>query len=175
MSDTVVHIVDTCVFVACGRTDNPKFRRLASEAKRRDATFRIPPRVYEELGGDPETDMYGSGSLPIDHGIQAGWVMVTDPPDYTDSTVSRVMDDARRFISTTTDRSEDSVEKTDTAVVGLAVQLLSEGRAERVVIYTGDKPAGNAAKRVIPRYGFDADQIEWIDGNAFVDGLQEEL
>jgi hypothetical protein len=175
MTDRVAHIVDTCVFVACGRTDNPKFRRLATETKRRDATFRIPPRVYEELGGNPETDVYGSGSLPIDHAIQAGWATVMDPPDYTNSTVSRVMDDARRFISTTTDRSEDSVEKTDTAVVGLAVQLLREGLAERVVIYTGDKPAGNAAERVIPRYGFDADQIEWIDGNEFVDSLQGEL
>lgn len=171
MSNQVAHIVDTCVFVACGRTDNPKFRGLASEAKRQDATFRIPPRVYEELGGDPETDVYGSGSLPIDHAIQAGWATVTDPPDYTDSTVSRVMDDARRFIAAKTDRSEDGVEKTDTAVVGVAVQLLNEGRAGSVVIYTGDKPAGNAAEQIIPRYGFDADQIQWIDGNEFVNCL----
>lgn len=172
MSDQVAHIVDTCVFVACGRTDNPKFRQLANEAKRREATFRIPPRVYGELGGNPETDMYGSGSLPVDSAIQAGWVTVTEPPDYTNPTISRVMDDARRYIAAETDRSEDSVEKTDTAVVGLAVQLLTEGRAETVAIYTGDRPAGNAAEQIIPRYGFDAYQIEWIDGNAFVDSLQ---
>lgn len=72
MSDQVAHIVDTCVFVACGQTDNQKFQGLANEAKRRDATFRIPPRVYEELGGDPETDVYGSGSLPIESAVQAG-------------------------------------------------------------------------------------------------------
>lgn len=171
MSEHVAHIVDTCVFVACGRPDDPKFRGLATAAKRRDAPFLIPPRVYEELGGDHETDVYESGALPIERAIQAGWVTVTEPPDYTDSTVARVMDDARRFIATETDRSEDSVEKTDTAVVGLAVQLLNEGRAETVRIYTGDQPAGNAAMHIIPRYGFDADQIEWIDGNSFVDSL----
>lgn len=171
MSDQVAHIVDTCVFVACGRTDNPKFRGLANEAKRRDATFRIPPRVYEELGGDPETDVYSSGSLPIESAVQAGWVTVVKSLDYTDPTVSQVMDDARRFIAAETDRSEDSVEKADTAVIGLAVQLLNQGRAKTVIIYTGDQPAGNTATQIIPRYGFDADQIEWIDGNAFVDRL----
>lgn len=81
------------------------------------------------------------------------------------------MDDARRFIAAETDRAEDSVEKADTAVIGLAVQLLNQGRAKTVIIYTGDQPAGNATKRIIPRYGFDADQIEWIDGNSFVDRL----
>lgn len=132
MADRVAYIVDTCVFVACGQADDPKFRRLRTEAERRDATFRIPPRVYEELGGDPETDAYASGSMPIESAIQAGWVTVTDPPDYTDSTVSQVMDQARRFIATETDRAEDAVEKTDAALVGLAVQLLTEGRAETV-------------------------------------------
>lgn len=171
MADQVAHIVDTCVFVACGQTDNPKFHGLAHEAHRRDTTLLIPPRVYEGLGGDPETDVYGSGSLPIESAIQEGWVTVTEPPDYTDSTVSQVMDETRRFIASETDRSEDSVEKADTAVIGLAVQLLNQGHAEAVFIYTGDQPAGNAATRIIPRYGFDADQIEWIDGNAFVDRL----
>lgn len=171
MSEQVAHIVDTCVFVACGRTDNPKFHGLATEAKRRDTTFLIPPQVYAELGGDPETAAYASGSVPIERAIQAGWVTVTESLDYTDPTVSQVMDDARRFIGAETDRPEDSVEKADTAVIGLAVQLLHQGRAEAVVIYTGDQPAGTAATRIIPRYGFDTDQIEWIDGNTFVDSL----
>lgn len=175
MSDRVAHLVDTCVFVACGQADDPKFRRLYTEAERRDTTFLIPPRVYEELGGDGETDAYPSGSLPIESAIQAGWVSVTDAPDYTDSTVSQVMDQTRRFIATETDRAEDTVEKTDTALVGLAVQLLAEGRAEKVHIYTGDQPAGKAAEQIIPKHSFDPEQIEWIDGNEFVDNLREEF
>ncbi len=171
MSEHLAHIVDTCVFVACGQTDNPKFHGLATEAKRRGTTFLIPPQVYTELGGDPEMDAYGSGSLPIESAVQAGWVTVAESLDYTDPTVSQVMDDARRFIAAETDRAEDSVEKADTAVIGLAVQLLNQGCAKTVIIYTGDQPAGNAAIQIIPRYGFDADQIEWIDGNTFIDNL----
>lgn len=174
MSNRVAHIVDTCVFVACGKTDDPKFRRLATEAERLDTTFFIPPRVYAELGGDPETDAYASGSLPIHSAIRSEWVGVTDPPDYTNSTVSEVMDHSRRFIASETDKAQDNVEKADTVLVGIAVQLLTEGDAEVIRLYTGDKLAGKAAEEIIPEYGFDSDQIEWIDGNEFVDGLREE-
>lgn len=175
MPDRGAHIVDTCVFVACGRPDGSKFRQLAAEAESREATFLISPHVYEELGGDPETEAYGSGSLPIDSAIRDGWVAVTEAPDYTNPIVSQVMDDARRVIANETERSEDRVEKTDTSLIGLAVQLLSKGRAEKIYLYTGDQPAGNAAKRIIPQYGFDPDQIDWIDGNEFVDNLREDF
>lgn len=167
MSDA--HIVDTCVFVACGRPDNPKFQRLREVAERRGGTFLIPPRVYEELGGTAGTNSYES--VPIDTAISQGWVDVIEPPDYTNSAVSRVMDDTRMYIANETGRSEDSIEKTDTAVVGVALQLLAEGRASRVSLYTGDKPLGGAATRFIPTYGFDAEQIVWIDGHQFVDDL----
>ena len=173
MSYGEVHLLDTCVFVACGRADNPKFKALAATAEKRGTEFLVTPRVYDELGGDARTRSYPTGSLPIDQAIQDGWVSVTSRPDYTNSKVSNVMDDARRFIAEETDRPEDVVEKADTSLVGISVQLLDTRRADRVSLYTGDKPAGKAAERLVPRYGFDPDQIEWIDGNEFVDRLDE--
>lgn len=46
------------------------------------------------------------------------------------------MDEARRFIANETDRNEDIIEKADTALVGLAVQLLDTGNAETAVLLT---------------------------------------
>lgn len=175
MSRQIAHFVDTCVFVACGVSNDPKFRTLGKTAKRLGTTFLVPPRVYEELGGDPKTEAYASGSVPIESAIQSGWVAVTDPPDYSVAVVSKVMDHATRFIADETDRPRDEVEKTDTALLGLAVQFLAEGNADEVKIYTGDKPAGKAAEAIVPEYGFDDNQIEWIDGTEFVDDLREEL
>lgn len=175
MTEQAAHVVDTCVFVACGRPENPKFRQLRTEARKRGGTFLIPPRVYEELGGGSETQPYRTGSMPIESAIQQGWVVVTDPPDYANSAVSQVMDATRRFIATETGRDEDTVEKADTSLVGLAVQLLDEGRVERVCMYTGDQPAGRAAEQLIPQYGFDPDQIEWVDGHTFVENLQPDF
>lgn len=113
--------------------------------------------------------------MPIESAIQSGWADVTDPPDSSVAVVSKVMDHATRFIADETDRPRDEVEKTDTALLGLAVQFLAVGNADEVKIYGSDKPAGKAAEDIIPKYGFDEDQIEWIDGTAFVDGLREEL
>ena len=70
------------------------------------------------------------------------------------------MDETRRFIANETDRNEDTIEKADTALVGLITQLLDSGEAERVVLLTTDKPAGRAAERIHPRHGFD-DHLEY--------------
>jgi hypothetical protein len=64
------------------------------------------------------------------------------------------MDDARRFIANETDRDEDITEKADTALVGLAAQVLDTGQADHVVLLTTDKPAGRAAETLLPQHGF---------------------
>ncbi len=51
------------------------------------------------------------------------------------------MDEARRFIANETNRDEDSIEKADTALVGLAAQLLDTGQADDIVLLTTHKPA----------------------------------
>lgn len=81
------------------------------------------------------------------------------------------MDAARRFIANETGRPEDRIEKTDTALVGLAVQLLDDGDAEHVVLLTTDKPAGRAAATLLPEYGF-PDQLEYrYVSVAYLEGL----
>ena len=70
------------------------------------------------------------------------------------------MSKARRFIANETDRDEDSIEKADPALVGLAAQLLDTGAADHVVLLTTDKPAGRAAETLLPQHGF-SDRIEF--------------
>jgi hypothetical protein len=70
------------------------------------------------------------------------------------------MDEARRFIANETDRDEDTIEKADTALVGLAAQVLETGEAEYVVLLTTDKPAGRAAETLLPQHSF-SNRIEF--------------
>ncbi|PAU84954.1 hypothetical protein CK500_05480 [Halorubrum salipaludis] len=155
-----VYVADTGVFVRCGGPDKDKFQRLRRALQQTDISLHIPQHVYEELGGDPAADEYPSGNIHHPDGFEEGWIVVADELDYTNPLVSTVMDDARRFIANETDRDEDRIEKADTALVGLAVQLLDTGETDRVVLLTTDKPAGNAAETLLPRHGF-SDRIEF--------------
>lgn len=155
-----VYIADTGVFVRCGGPDNEKFQRLRRALRQAGVALLIPQRVYEELGGDPITEMYPSGSIPYADGFEEEWITVAEELDYTNPLVSTVMDEARRFIANETDRSEDFIEKTDTALVGLAAQLLDTTAAETIVLLTTDKPAGRAAEALLSNHGF-SDQIEY--------------
>mgnify|MGYP000657539363 CR=1 FL=1 len=65
---TTVYVADTGVFVRCGGPDNDKFQRLRRPVRQAGVTLRIPKRVYEELGGDPATDAYPSGTVPYQTG-----------------------------------------------------------------------------------------------------------
>lgn len=157
---TTVYIADTGVFVRCGGPDRDTFQRLRRAVRQAGVSLRIPQRVYEELGGDPAADEYPSGNIPYPDGFEAGWIVVADELDYTNSLVSAVMDEARRFIANETDRDEDITEKADTALVGLAAQLLDTGQADHVAPLTTDKPAGRAAEMLLPQHGF-SDRIEY--------------
>lgn len=154
------YIADTGVFVRCGGPDNNKFQRLRRAVQQAGVPLLIPQRVYEELGGDPDADEYPSSDIPYPNAIKEGWVVVADELDYTTPVVATVMDEARRFIANETDRSEDSIEKADTALLGLAAQLLDTETASTVVLLTTDKPAGEAAEALLPEHGFH-DQIEY--------------
>ncbi|WP_276248402.1 hypothetical protein [Haladaptatus sp. YSMS36] len=155
-----VYIADTGVFVRCGGPDNEKFQRLRRALTQADVTLHIPRRVYEEFGGDPEAIEYPSGNIPYPAGFEEGWLVVAEELDYTNSLVSTVMDEARRFIANETNRNEDLIEKADTALVGIAAQFLDTGHADSVVLLTTDKPAGRAAETLLENHGF-RDQIEY--------------
>ena len=155
-----VYIADTGVFVRCGGPDNEKFQRLRRALRQADSALVIPQHIYEELGGDPVSEEYPSGNIPYSTGFEEGWIIVADQLDYTNPLISTVMDEARRFIANETNRDEDIIEKADTALVGLAVQLLDTSNAETVVLLTTDKPAGRAAETLLSHHGF-GDQIEY--------------
>jgi hypothetical protein len=155
-----IYIVDTGVFVRCGGPDKNKFQRLRRAVRQAGIALHIPQRVYEELGGDPTADAYPSGNIPYPDGLEEDWIVVADELDYTDPLVSTVMDEARRFIANETDRDEDNIEKADTALAGLAAQVLDSDDADQVVLLTTDKPAGKAAKTLLPQHGF-SDNIEY--------------
>ncbi|MGB9966412.1 hypothetical protein [Halobacterium hubeiense] len=151
---TTVYIADTGVFVRCGGPDKDKFQRLRRALRQAGVSLRVPQRVYEELGGDPAAEEYPSGNIPYPDGFEEGWIIVADELDYANPLVSTVMDEARRFIANETDRDEDITEKADTALVGLAAQVLDTGQSDDVVLLTTDKPAGRAAETLLPKHGF---------------------
>lgn len=149
-----VYVADTGVFVRCGGPTNEKFQRLRRAVQQAGVSLLVPRQVYEELGGDPTVDAYPTGTIPYPDGLEEGWIIVADEPDYTRSLVSTVMDEARRFIANETDRDEHRIEKADTALVGLAAQLLATGQADHVVLLSTDKPAGRAAESILAKHGF---------------------
>ncbi|CCQ34970.1 hypothetical protein HLRTI_003087 [Halorhabdus tiamatea SARL4B] len=157
---TTVYIADTGVFVRCGGPDKSKFQRLRRALQQAGVSLRIPQRVYQELGGNPAADKYPSGDIPYADGFEDGWIVVAEELDYANPLVSTVMDEVRRFIANETDRDEDIIEKADTALVGLAAQVLDTGEADHVVLLTTDKPAGRAAEALLPQHGF-SDSIEF--------------
>lgn len=151
---TTAYIADTGVFVRCGGPDNDKYQQLRRAVQQANVSLLIPQRVYEELGGNPDANEYPSGDIPYPEAIEEGWVVVASALDYTNPVVATVMDGARRFIANETERTEDRIEKADTALLGLAAQLLDTEKAEMIVLLTTDKPAGQAAKTLLPNYGF---------------------
>ena len=157
---TTIFIADTGVFVRCGGPDKDKFQRLRRALRQAGVSLRIPQRVYEELGGDPAADEYPSGNIPYPDGFEESWIVIADELDYANPLVSTVMDEARRFIANETDRAEDSIEKADPALIGLAAQLLDTGEVDQIVLLTTDKPAGKAAETLLPKHGF-SDRIEF--------------
>ena len=157
---TTVYIADTGVFVRCGGPDNEKFQQLRRALRQAGVSLCIPQRVYEELGGDPAAEAYPSGNIPYPDGFEEGWIVVATDLDYGNAFVSTVMDETRRFIASETDRNEDRIEKADTALVGLAAQLLDTGETDSVVLLTTDKPAGKAAETILANHGFE-ERIEY--------------
>lgn len=159
--ESVAWVADTGLFVACGRRHNDKYTALERFARRNDLTFVIPPRVYDELGGAP--DRTTPGRTPIDGAIDAGWVSVSDEPDYANGTVSRVMDDVRTYIARSSNRDEDRIEVADAALGAIAAERLDTGAAAFVCVVTTDVDAGDGVVAALEANGF-ADRARFKDG-----------
>ena len=165
--ESVAWVADTGLFVACGRQQNNKYTALERFAQRNDLTFVIPQRVYDELGGAP--DRSTPGQTPINSAIDAGWVTVADEPDYTNSTVSQVMDDVRSFIARSSNRDEDQIEKADTALAAVAVELL-QGDNEFVCVVTTDVDAGEGVVASLEANGFE-NRAQFKNGFELIDEI----
>lgn len=161
MGERVLWVVDTGVSIACGRQQNNKYTALERFAQRNDLSFVIPRRVYDELGGAP--DRSTPGQTPINSAINAGWVTVAAKPDYTNSTVSQVMDDVRTYIAQSSNRPDDQIEKADTALAAVAAERLDEGDADFAYVVTTDTDAGDGIVSALSRNGFD-ERVQFRDG-----------
>lgn len=159
--ESVVWIADTGLFVACGRQQNTKYTALERFARKNDITFVIPERVYVELGGAP--DRSTPGQSPVEGAINAGWVTVAEELDYTNSTVSRVMDDVRGYIARSSNRDEDTIEKADTALAAVAAEQLDSGAAKNVCIVSTDVDASEGAVTALAANGFE-DRVQFKNG-----------
>ena len=173
--DSDVVFIDSSVLISCGRREGTRFQALAREARQRDAVFRVSPQVYAEVTGDRSLGAYASGNSAVDEALQEGWMKVTESPSYSDSAVSKIMDQVRRFIANASDRSEDIIEKADAEIVGLALEILQNDTTDRVIIVTNDIPLGEAAESLLPQYGFDNEQITWLLGSEFADELADDF
>lgn len=174
-SDRDVVFLDSSVLISCGRRESTRFQALAREARQRDAAFRITPRIYAEVTTDPTLDTYTPDESPVEQAVQEGWLAVTESPSYSDSEISKVMDQARNYIANSSDRSADVVEKADTEIVGVALEMLRRQTAGRVIVVTNDIPLGEAAESLLPEYGFDDEQITWLTGGELADELAEDF
>lgn len=164
--ESVAWVADTGLFIACGRQQNTKYTALERFAQRNDLTFVIPQRVYDELGGAPNRST--PGQMPINSAIDAAWVTVADEPDYTNSAVSQVMDDVRSFIARSSNRDEDQIEKADTALAAVAVELLEQNKF--VCVVTTDIDAGDGVVASLEANGF-GNRAQFKNGFELIDEI----
>jgi len=165
--ESVAWVADTGLFIACGRQQNNKYSALKRFAQQNDLRFVIPQRVYDELGGAPNRST--PGQTPINSAIDAGWVTVADEPDYANSTVSQVMDDVRSFIARSSDRDEDQIEKADTALAAVAVELIQADR-DFVYLVTTDIEAGEGVVASLEANGFE-NRTQFKNGFELIDEI----
>lgn len=154
------NIVDTGPFRAVGKPPGDSYRELEDAVIDAGTTLRLPPVIYEELGGDPVSPP--SGSEYVDDAIRDGWVAVADPVPGSfeddragvDSEVERARHDAHHVIAETTNHPKTVNEWDDTAIVGLAVRLFGRNERIRVIVHTTDKALAKAVQVVVPHYGY---------------------
>ena len=80
------------------------------------------------------------------------------------------MDDVRGYIARVSNRDEDTFEKADTALAGVAVQLLDADEATHIYLVTTDTHAGEGSVAAVEDAGFDG-QIEVVDGFELIDEI----
>ena len=170
---SALHIADTGFFVALGRPSRERYQQVRTFAKRNEIVFVVPERIYAELAGTEASEINEAEAIPIDVGIDDGWVRVADPLEYTNPVVSKTMDGIQRYIANADERPADEIERADPALGALAAQALSSGDATHAYIYTTDIAAGEGAEAVLGSEGY-GDSVTFVNGFAFIDELLKE-
>lgn len=155
------NLVDAGLFHILGKTPNDGFSALEFAVETVDTTLRLPPTMYEEIGGDPTEDEYPSGSAYVDDGVAEGWIEVTDSVpgseegNYAEaeSIPAEARHVAREYIASKS-RHSTLNEWNDTVLVGAAVRLFEQNQRMRVIVHTNDKKLAAATLRVPPEYGY---------------------
>ena len=149
---TTVFIADTGVFVRCGGRTRTSFNRFAGPSDRQVSRC-DPPARLRRIRRRSRSGQVSIRDHFVSRWIRGGLDCRCRRTRLHRST--RLDSDGRRrqFIANETDRAEDSIEKVDPALVGLAAQLLDTGEADQIVLLTTDKPAGKAAETLLPQHG----------------------
>ncbi len=122
-------IVDSSLLIEADR------RRVlgALEADlRSNPTAVVPPRVYEETVTEPKSAGFDASATRIEKLFKSG-VLRVEPPDYTDSEVSDIVDRIRVCIATRAGKPAHLVERADLQIVALAVSHAKRGDSVELI------------------------------------------
>lgn len=164
-------IIDSSVLIAVGGPENEKFQALAEHATQRDHVFQLPRRVLEELDESPP--QYATQRTRVRAAIDQGWLTPAPTLDYTNSDVAAVMDAVRARMAKRANSHDDAVKKTDTALAGLAVQLLTTDQEVTTVTILMADVGAETAMRDVFRARSVADSITIIDGRRLAGELAD--
>lgn len=167
-------VLDTSVVSALGRPDNSKYLAFAEVFDEAETVGHIPPCVMEELThGTGRT--YGAHTT-VYHGTREGWMQRGPPFDgggqYANGpTASSVSDSIRERMADKYSVEEHEVEKVDTLLPGIAIQLLGNDN-DRTGVVVKDKDAANAAYTVLRDTPYE-DLIRIYRGKPFIEFATE--
>jgi hypothetical protein len=140
----VVNLLDTGIFWAIGKPPNAIYQTLREIiTSEPNSSLQLPRPIYQELGGDPDTDTIPSGSEYVDQGIREGWINVAAPISETPP-VSDAIQDARAVMNAEIDHPKTAVLDADLSLIGLAVQFFDRAKSIHVNLFTTDKPPKSA-------------------------------
>lgn len=168
-------VVDTSVVTAIGKPDNDKNRAFAKLFTEADATACVPPSVLEEIEGD--SGRAYDAPVRVLHGEKYGWMKRVPPfnggAQYRNGPVaSAIADSVRKRMADRFDKPEHEVEKTDTFLPGVAIQLLASGEYDSAGVLIKDKHAAEAAYTVLENTVYE-DLIRIYRGSPFIEFVVE--
>lgn len=85
-------LADTNFFIAIGRPENSKFKRIRTIVKRNDVVLTVPERVREELSIHPNAERLSTA-------LNEGWAEIVSAPPLSESEAITATDRTRRKIA----------------------------------------------------------------------------